>query len=151
MQMEAVFPLPLNALWKLLYAHLDGDRIREIHPWMMDSRTVREEGVIEFNGLAFPRERVAERVLKVAGRRSRTTWRYLIEPPTRFDYETVFENGSRTLFDNAYAPVEGGTLVKTTGEISIKHVPSFIAMWLVNRSLDRTDEEDLAYARKMKL
>ena len=149
--MEAVFPLPLDALWKLLYAHLDEDRIREIHPWMMGGRTLREEGVIKFNGLAFPRQRVAERVVKVAGRRARTTWRYRIEPPTRYEYETVFENGSRTRFDNAYAPAEGGTLVTTTGEVSIRHMPSFIAMWLVNRSLGRADDEDLAYARMMKL
>ncbi len=68
MQMEAVFPLPLDALWKLLHAHLDEDRIHVIHPWILGGRTLREKGVIEFNGLAFPRERVAERVLKVAGR-----------------------------------------------------------------------------------
>ncbi len=149
--MEGVFPLPLDQLWKLLHAHLDEDRIREIHPWMLNGRTIRQEDSVEFNGLQFPREKVAERVVKVAGRRSRTIWRYRIEPPNRYAYEAVFENGSVTRLDNAYAPAEGGTLVKTTGEVSIKRVPSFLAMWLVDRSLNQSDDEDLAYARKMKL
>ena len=151
MEMEGVFPLPLDALWKLLHAHLYDERIREIHPWMLSGRTIREGDSVEFNGLSYPREKVAERVVKIGSRPSRTTWRYRIDPPTRYAYDTEFENGSVTRFDNTYAPAEGGTMVKTLGEVTIKGVPSFLAMWFVNRSLNRTDDEDRAYAQKMKL
>jgi hypothetical protein len=150
-RVEGVFPLPLLRLWKLLHAHLDDDRIRAIHPRFMSSRTIDQEGAIEFNGQSFPREKLAERDLKIGGRVTRTTWRYWIEPPRRYSYEVKFENGSVTRFDNTYEPTEGGTLVKTVGEISIRAVPSFLAAWFVKRSLNRTDNEDLAFARKMTL
>lgn len=144
-----MFPLSPDALWRLLHAHLDDLRIHEIHPWILESRTVRDGDPLEFGGRSFPREKVVERVVKVAGRRSRTTWHYRIEPPQRYDYEAVFENGSRTLFENAYSAAAGGTLVRTTGEVSIRGVPSFLVMRIVRRSLDRSDEEDLAYARRV--
>ena len=151
LQMEGVFPLPLDALWKLLHAHLYDERIREIHPWMLSGRTIRERDSVEFNGLSYPREKVAERVVKIGGRPSRTTWRYRIDPPTRYAYDTEFENGSVTRFDNTYSSVEGGTLVQTTGAYYLKRIPSFMAAWFVERSLRESDEEDLAYAKKMNL
>lgn len=145
---EGVIPLSLKQVWRLLHAHLDEDRIREIHPWMLSGRTVREGDAVGFDDLRFPREKVSERLVKVAGRPTRTTWSYRIEPPVRYAYETVFANGSVTRFDNAYALAEGGTLVTTVGEVSIKRVPGSLATWFVNRSLKRADDEDLAYARK---
>ena len=150
-ELEAVFPLPLQAVWTLLHAHLDDNRLREIHPWILSGRTTQEEGTADFAGLSFPREKLAERVVKIGGRSSRTTWRYWIEPPRRYAYEAAFENGSVIRFDNTYTEVETGTLVHTSANVSIKGVPSFLTRWLVNRSLNRTEDEDLAYARKMGL
>ena len=150
-ELEAVFPLPLQAVWTLLHAHLDDNRLREIHPWILSGRTTYEEGATDFAGLSFPREKLAERVVKIRGRSSRTTWRYWIEPPHRYAYEAVFENGSVIRFDNTYTEVETGTLVLTSASVSIRGAPSFLARWLVNRSLNRTEDEDLAYARKMGL
>jgi len=147
-QIEGVFPLPLYALWKLLHAHLDDDRIREIHPWILSGRTIRDGEPVEFQGLSFPREKVVERVIQLGIRRPKTTWIYRIEPPTRYRYEIAFPNGSLTRFDNHYSSAEGGTLVKTIGHLSIKRVPSSVALWLVKRSLNRSDEEDLAYAKR---
>jgi len=148
LQAEGVFPLPLDALWRLLHAHLEDDRIREIHPWILSGRTIRGGEPVEFQGLSFPREKVVERVIRIGIRRPTTTWIYRIDPPTRYRYEIAFPNGSLTRFDNHYSSAEGGTLVKTIGHLSIKRVPSSVALWLVKRSLDRSDEEDLAYAKR---
>lgn len=146
---EGVFPLPLDVLWRLLHAHLDEDRLREIHPWILRGRTIREEGGLEFQGLSFPREKVAERVARFGTRLSTTRWTYRIEPPGRYAYEIAFPNGSVIRFDNTYSPAKGGTLVQTEGRLSIKRVPSFLASWFVKRSFNRSDFEDLAYAKKM--
>lgn len=104
LQAEGVFPLPLDALWRLLHAHLDHDRIREIHPWILSGRTIRDGEPVEFQGLSFPREKVVERVIRVGIRRSKTTWTYRIDPPTRYQYEIAHPNGSLTRFDNTYSP-----------------------------------------------
>jgi len=130
---------------------MDDSQLRAIHPWIQSSQTTSETGTVEFAGLRFPREKIAERVVKLGTRPSRTTWRYRIDPPRRFAYEAAFANGSIVRLENEYAPTPGGTLVKTAGEFSIKRVPSFIAKWVVNRSLNRGENEDLAYARKMGL
>ncbi|MCI4371079.1 MAG: hypothetical protein L3J78_00335 [Thermoplasmata archaeon] len=151
LDMESLFPVPIEGLWRLLHAHLDDDRLRAIHPSILSGRTTGETGAIEFNGLTFPREKRAERIAKFGPRPARTMWRYTIEPPRRYSYETDFENGSIVRLDNSYRPTEGGTLVRTTGDVSIKGVPSFLARRVVNRSLDRGDDEDLAYARTMGL
>lgn len=147
-QMDGVFPLTLDAVWRLLHAHLDEATLREIHPWILSGRGVREGERVPFGDLMFPPEKVAEREIRLMGRRYRTTWTYAIEPPSRFAYKIRFENGATSRFGNTYAAVPGGTFVKTVGEVSIKGVPKFLGLWATRRLLDRADEEDLAYARK---
>ncbi len=147
-EMDGVFPLTLDAVWRLLHAHLDEATLREIHPWILSGRVVRETERVPFGDLMFPRERAAEREIRSMGRRFRTTWTYAIEPPLRFGYEIRFENGSTSRFDNIYAAVPRGTFVKTVGEVSIKGIPTFLGIWATRRLLNRADEEDLAYARK---
>lgn len=150
-RMEGVFPLPLDGVWTLLHAHLDEGRIREIHPWMRSGRTIREGDWVEYKGHRVPRERAVERLVEIGRRPMQTTWHYTIEPPSRYRYEVEFENGSRMWFDNTYGAAAGGTLVTTVGEVSIKRVPSFLAVRVAKRSLNRSDGEDLAYAKKMRL
>ncbi len=147
--MDGAFPLALDAVWRLLHAHLDEVTLREIHPWILSGRVVREGDAVRHASLTFPREKIAEREVRILGRRSRTTWTYAIEPPSRFAYEIRFGNGSTSRFDNAYAAVPTGTFVKTVGEISIKRVPTFLGIWATRRLRDRADEEDLAYAKRM--
>ncbi|MGI0149463.1 MAG: hypothetical protein ACREDF_08040, partial [Thermoplasmata archaeon] len=138
-------------VWELLYAHLDEDRLREIHPRIVSGRSIREGEPVEFRGRSFPSVKIAERVVRIGGRASKTTWTYRIEPPVRYRYDIAFSNGSVTRFDNTYSSAKGGTLVQTTGAFSLKRVPSFLAAWLVERSLRESDDEDLAYAKKMNL
>jgi hypothetical protein len=149
LEMESVFPLPLGALWELLHAHVDEVQLREIHPWMISGRTIRESDPVEFQGLWFPRAKVAERMIRIGGRPTKSTWTYRIEPPNLYAYEMALGNGSTLQFENVYSSIAGGTLVKTKGEISLKGVPSFLAAWLVKRSFNRSDREDLAYAARM--
>lgn len=148
-QMEDVFPLSLDELWNLLHAHVDEGRLREIHPRFLSGQSIREGDIVEFHGLSYPREKVAERVIRIGGRPSKSTWTYRIEPPTRYAYEVVFPNGSMLRIDNSYSSTGGGTLVKTSGEVSLKQVPSFLAVGIVKRSFNRSDREDLAFARRM--
>ena len=125
LQMEDVFPLSIEGLWELLHAHLDEVRLPEIHPRVLWGRLVREEGTVEYLGLTFPREKVVERAYRIGGRSLTTTWDYRIEPPDRYAYDVTFPNGSTIRFDNRYTPAAGGTLVKTTAEISLKRMPLF--------------------------
>jgi hypothetical protein len=53
--------------------------------------------------------------------------------------------------ENRYASVQGGTLVKTAADISLKRVPSFVAVGIVRRSFDQTDREDLDFAKRLGL
>jgi len=146
---EGVFPLSLDETWVLLHAHVDEDRLRQIHPRIIGGHSIREGEVVEFHGLSFPREKVAERVIRIGGRPTKTTWTYRIEPPTRYAYEVVFPNGSNLRVDNVYSSIEGSTLVKTNGAISLKRVPPFLAAWIVKRSFGRSDREDFRYAKGM--
>jgi hypothetical protein len=54
-------------------------------------------------------------------------------------------------FENRYSAAQGGTLVRTAAEISLKRVPSFLALRIVRRSLERSDREDLAFAKRLGL
>jgi hypothetical protein len=148
---EGVFPLSLEGLWELIHAHLDERRLSEIHPRFVSGRSIREGQAIEYAGRSFPREKVAERVIRVGGRPQRTTWNYRIEPPIRYDYDFTFPNGSSMRFENRYSSAQGGTLVKTAAEISLKRVPSFLALRIVRRSLDRSDREDSEFAKRLGL
>jgi len=148
LQMEDVFPLYLEGLWELLHAHMDEGRLPEIHPSVLRGRLVREGGTVEYMGRTFPREKVVERAYRIGGRSVKTTWNYRIEPPDRYAYDVTFPNGSTIRFDNRYASAAGGTLVKTTAEFSLKRIPPFVARWVVRRSLDRSDREDLAYSKR---
>ena len=148
LQMEDVFPLSLEGLWELLHAHMDEGGLHEIHPSVLRGRLVREGGTVEYMGRTFPREKVVERAYRIGGRSVTTTWNYRIEPPDRYAYDVTFPNGSTIRFDNRYASAAGGTLVKTTAEFSLKRIPPFVARWVVRRSLDRSDREDLAYSKR---
>ena len=151
MRSESMFPLSLDGLWQLLHAHVDERRLGEIHPRFLGGRVIREGPGIEYQGRSFPREKVAERTIRVGGRSQKTTWIYRIEPPTRYDYEFTFPNGSVMKFENRYSAAGEETLVKTAAEISLKRVPSFVARSLVNRSLDQSDREDLDFAKRLNL
>jgi len=146
---EGVLPLSLDETWDLLHAHVDEDRLRKIHPRIISGQSLRESEVVEFQGLTFPREKVAERVIRIGGRPTRSTWTYRIEPPIRYAYEVVFPNGSTLRVDNTYSSFEGATLVKTSGAVSLKRVPSFLAVWIVKRLFSRSDREDFGYAKRM--
>jgi hypothetical protein len=54
-------------------------------------------------------------------------------------------------FEDRYSSAQGGTLVKTAAEISLKRVPSFLALRIVRRSLDRSDREDSEFAKRLGL
>ena len=144
-----LFPLSLDETWDLLHVHVDEDRLRKIHPRIISGHSIREGESVQFHGLSFPREKVAERVIRIGGRRTKSTWTYRIEPPNRYAYEVVFPNGSFLRVDNTYSSTMGATLVKTKGTVSLKHVPSFLAVWVVKRSFNQSDREDFAYARSM--
>src|SRR5256885_16594568 len=91
---EDVFPLSLDETWGLLHAHVDEDRLRKIHPRIISGHSIREGESIEFRGLSFPREKVAERGIRIGGRSTKSTLRYPIQPPDRYPYEAVFPDGS---------------------------------------------------------
>ena len=146
---EDIFPLSLDDTWDLLHGHVDETRLRKIHPRIISGQSIREGESVEFHGHSFPREKVAEQVIRIGGRPSKSIWSYRIEPPERYAYEVAFPNGSVLRVDNTYSPTKGGTLVKTNGEVSLKRVPSFLAVWIVKRSFNQSDREDLAYVKRM--
>jgi hypothetical protein len=147
--MEGVFPLSLDETWDLLHAHMDEGTLRQIHPRILSGQSVREGEPVEFRGLSYPRNKVTERVIRLGGRPSKSTWTYRIEPPNRYAYDVVFPNESTLRVDNTYSSTLGGTLVKTDGEVSLKRIPSFLALGIMKRSFSKSDREDLAYATRI--
>src|SRR5438046_9629780 len=91
---EDVFPLSLDETWGLLHAHVDEDRLRTIHPRIISGHFIREGESIEFRGLSFPREKVAERVIRIGGRRTKSTWTYHLEQHDGYAYNVVDMDGS---------------------------------------------------------
>ena len=147
-EMEGEIDLPLDVTWRLLHAHLDEATVREIHPWILQGDVESEGDRVEFNGLGLPRERTVNREMRIAGRRSRTMWHYRIEPPTRYEYTIRFENGSEASFENLYSPIPGGTHIETRGRITMKGIPTFLAMVAARRLMNRAEKEDLAYFQR---
>lgn len=148
---EVVLPVAMDKLWKLLWMHLDESKVREIHPWILSGQVAEEGEEVQFGGLAFKATRVVDREVKLAGGRSKSTWKYRIRPPDTYNYDIVFENGSTVAVENTYSEAPGGTLVRTTGEASIKGLPKFLQGWFVKRVLTRADREDFEYVRKLQM
>src|SRR5438046_9757022 len=97
---EDVFPLSLDETWGLLHAHVDEDRLRKIHPRIISGHSIREGESIEFRGLSFPREKVAERVIRIGvvqpNRHGRTISSRPIDTRTRSCSRTAPSCGADT-------------------------------------------------------
>src|SRR3989442_6571697 len=96
---EDIFPLSLDDTWDLLHGHVDETRLRKIHPRIISGQSIREGESVEFHGHSFPREKVAERVIRIGGRPSRhgrTGSSRLIDTRTRSRSQTGLYCGSIT-------------------------------------------------------
>lgn len=146
--MEGIVPISLEDLWRLLWLHLDEDTIRAIHPWILRGRVTGDEGQHVFGGLNFPSKHVADREIRIAGRKLRNTWTYHIVPPQTFSYEIRGSAGFVSSFMNSYREDGAATRVKTEATLNIGRVPGFLQRRIARRLLMRADEEDLAYVRR---
>src|SRR5437588_11396624 len=90
---EDVFPLSLDETWGLLHAHVDEDRLRKIHPRIISGHSIREGESVEFRGLSFPTEKVAERVIRIGDLPTKSSWTYRIAKPNSYTYQVVVHNG----------------------------------------------------------
>ena len=127
-----------------------------IHPDILSSRIVSEEGEVVYKDLAFSTTIQFEREWKLGGKPWKSTWEYTQSPPEKFRVELVageepFALGS--YWENTYREVSGGTLISTEGEIVLRRLkaPRVLQGWLIRRGLSRSDEEDLAFLRKADL
>src|SRR2546422_3977234 len=148
LRMEAVLPIGLGDLWRLLWLHLDEDTLRAIHPWILRGRVVRDEGGVTYAGQTFPETHVVEREIRIARRTLRNTWTYRIAPPNTFRYEIRGVDGFSSTFTSTYQEASSGTRVITDAELGIGRVPAFLQRRIANRLLSRADVEDLAYVRR---
>jgi hypothetical protein len=135
---EGVFPAPLDALWTLLEAHLDDERIHAIHPLVLTQQTVSRSET----------EAILERTIDARGRSMRSKWKITYRRPDVYRWEVVESEGPwkvGTYVENRYAPVPGGTRVRSRGDLKISVLPFFLPQKpVIRRVLDQLDAEDIA-------
>lgn len=146
--MEGIVPISRPNVWKVLWLHLDERVIREIHPWILRGRLVRDEGQQTYGGLTFPARHVVDRAIRIAGRTLENTWTYQITPPDAFDYRIRGSEGFVSSFHNTYREEGSSTRILTEADLHIGRVPAFLQRIVARRLLSRSDEEDMAYVRR---
>ena len=151
---EAIFPAPTDTLWKLLAAHQEEATIREIHPAILTDKVVEGGDDILYNGLLFASYSIHQRVATSKRGDWKGVWRVDRAPPHRFRIEILESNGilgKGTYWENVYAEVASGTLIRTKGRLVLPGVPRTKAESLADRILSRIDEEDMRYMRRVNL
>jgi hypothetical protein len=132
------FPAASEALWTLLQAHLDDERIHSIHPLVLTQQTLSRSGS----------ETIVERTIDARGKSMRSKWKITYLPPEVARWEIVESEGpwkAGTYLENRYSPVPGGTRVRSRGELKISVLPFFLPQKpVIHRVLDQLDAEDIA-------
>src|SRR3990172_3752426 len=131
--MEGTVPLGLAALWRLLSLHMDEDTIRAIHPWMLSGHVLKHEGRASHGDVVLPSLHVVDRVIRVAGRRVRDTWTYMIEPPPSFTYEIRSPEGLVSTVRNTYRQEGSGTPVPTSPPLEFGRAPGLTQRRIARR------------------
>jgi hypothetical protein len=138
---EGLFPYPRPTLWKFLDLHTRDDLIHEIHPGVLEQRTLRHKG----------EEFLFARTLNARGKYRAVKWRITSKAPDWLRWEiTEAPEGPMTpgsYVMNRYSEAPGGTHVATEIEITVRGVPGFLQRRVVRRVLDDIDAEDLAYLK----
>jgi hypothetical protein len=133
-----VFPAPPEAVWSLLQAHLDDERIHSIHPLVQTQQTIsRSES-----------ETIVERTIDARGKSMRSKWKITHRRPEVARWEIVESEGpwkAGTYLENSYSPAPGGTRIRSRGDLKISVLPFFLPqMPVIRRVLDQLDAEDIA-------
>jgi len=140
---ESVFPADRGKLWKVLESHFDDSVILKIHPFMISSKRINKE---EKNALIF------ERVVRNFGRTFSVTTKYDVTPMETFRWEITASTGGvapGSYMENTYSDAGSGkTKLVTKGELTLRGVPGFLQGWIVRRTLNQWDNQDLGYLRR---
>jgi hypothetical protein len=135
---DGVFPAPPDALWALLRAHLDDNRIHSIHPLVLTQQTMTRSGP----------ETIVDRTIDVRGKPMRSKWRITYTAPDAARWDMLESEGplaSGSYLENRYSAVPGGTRIQTRGELQISVLPFFLPQKpLIRRMINQLDEEDCA-------
>ena len=136
---ESVFPASRAELWRVLESNLDDSVVGKIHPFVISSRQSADDE----NG------RVHERVWRKYGRAFSVTTRYDLVPMERFRWEVTASTGGLapgSYIENRYSDAgKDKTKITTRGELTLVGVSGFLQGWIVRRSLNQSDNEDLRY------
>ena len=136
---DTVFPAPRAAVWRLLDAHREDDRIGRIHPLISGQKTLDRSDT----------ESTVERWIDVRGKGMRSVWKLTYRPPESARWEVVESQGPwapGSYVDSRYLEVDGGTLIQARGDLKISVLPFFLPQRsTVRKVLDDIHNEDVAY------
>jgi hypothetical protein len=151
-QVEGLIPIPRDRLWRVLSRHLDDTAISKIHPSILSQLTIDREGTRSYQDLTLSEVTTVEREMLTMGRRWKCTWRMKVSPPDTYRFEVLASSGvlaPGSYINNTYYDSSEGTRIVTVGEMHPVGVPSFLQGWIVRRRLNRADNEDIEYLKKM--
>lgn len=135
---DGVFPATPEIVWTLLQAHLDDERIHSIHPLVLTQHTLSRLGS----------ETIVERTIDARGKSMRSKWKITYLPPEVARWEIVESEGPWAVgsyIENRYAPVPGGTRIRTRGDLKISVLPFFLPQKsMIRRVFDQLNAEDIA-------
>ena len=134
--------------------HQEEATIREIHPAILADEVVEAGDELLYHGLLFTSHSIHQRVATSKRGDWKAVWRYDRSPPHRLRIEILESNGilgKGTYWENDYAQVADGTLIRTRGRLVLPDVPRAKKASLAGRILSRIDEEDLRYMRRANL
>lgn len=107
-----------------------------------------------YKGLLFTSYSIHQRVATSKRGDWKAVWRYDRSPPHRLRIEILESDGllgKGTYWENVYAQVADGTLIRTRGQLVLSGVPRAKEASLADRILSRIDEEDLRYLERLGL
>jgi hypothetical protein len=151
-EVEGMIPIPRDRLWKVLARHLDDESIVKIHPSILSQVTIDREGTRSYQDLTLSEITTVERDMRTAGRNWKCTWRISVSPPEKYRFEVLASSGvlaPGSYISNTYSEASQGTRIVTVGEMHPLGVPRFLQGWLVKRRLNKADNEDIEYLKKM--
>ncbi|HKS60036.1 MAG TPA: hypothetical protein VJS68_04595 [Thermoplasmata archaeon] len=140
---QGVLPTSREKVWTLLQAHLQDDRIGQIHGLIRGQRTLSRSG----------EDTVVERTIDARGKLLTSQWKVTYRPPEFSRWEVLQSQGpwaTGSYLENTYTSVPEGTNIRSRGDLRITVLPFFIPQKAaMNRVFATIDSEDEAFARKL--
>lgn len=135
---EVIYPFPRERVWRLMELHMDDEVVRRIHPSVLSSRKLSNQGNVW----------IFERTMHTRGRTFSLRWRFELKPKESVREDVVWSTGGiapGSFLENTYSDINDFTKVSTRGNMVLLGVPGFLQGRVLKSAFSETDNEDLKY------